>query len=137
MQASTHVVFDGRCEEAFRFYEKSLKAKIAFMMKWGEAPGSAEHAPPGWSSKIIHASLTIGDSSIAGADSPPEHYKKPQGFYVTLSVNEPAEAERVFGALADGGTIQMPIQETFWALRYGSLVDRFGIPWEINCSKPA
>jgi PhnB protein len=82
------------------------------------------------------ATLNVGDQSLSGADSPPEHYKKPQGFYVMLDVAEPSEADRVFNALAENGAVQMPIQETFWASRYGAVVDRFGIPWEINCGKP-
>lgn len=134
---SSHLMFAGQCEEAFRFYEKCFGAKIAFMMKYGDSPGAAEHTPPGWRDKIIHATLNVGDQPLSGADSPPERYKKPQGFYVMLEVTEPAEADRVFNALAENGAVQMPIQETFWALRYGAVVDRFGIPWEINCGKPA
>lgn len=136
-QLSTHLIFDGRCEEAFRYYEKCLGGKITFLSKWGEHPGAAENMPACWGEKVLHATLTVGERALAGADAPPPHYSKPQGFYVIFETSEPAEAERVFNALAEGGTVQMPMQETFWALRYGSAIDRFGIPWEINCGKPA
>jgi PhnB protein len=72
-----------------------------------------------------------------GADAPPDHYKKPQGFSVTLGLTDKAEAERIFQALAESGTVQTPLQETFWAVRFGMLIDRFGIPWMINCGQAA
>jgi PhnB protein len=72
----------------------------------------------------------------AGRRLPPNHYQKPQGFSVSISTNDPAEADRVFNALAENGAVQMPIQETFWAVRFGMVTDRYGIPWMINCGKP-
>ena len=89
--------------------------------------------PANWRDKIMHACLVVGDEVLMGSDAPPEHFQQPQGFSVALGVDEPAEAERIFNALADKGTVRMPIQQTFWALRFGMLVDRFGIPWMINC----
>ena len=71
-----------------------------------------------------------------GSDAPPERYEEPKGFSVTVGLDKPADAERVFNALAEKGTVRMPIQETFWALRFGLLVDKFGIPWMVNCEKP-
>jgi len=74
---------------------------------------------------------------LMGSDAPPEHYQKPQGLYVSFTVADPAEAERVFNALAENGTVQLAIQKTFWSARFGMLVDRFGIPWMVNCSQAA
>ena len=124
--------FDGQCEEAFRFYEQCLNGTLAFMLTWGDSR-MAGAAPPGWEKKIAHATLKIGDTAISGSDRP--LYERPRGFEVVLQMNDPAVAERVFQALADGGHVAMPLQETFWAIRFGVLIDRFGIPWSINCEK--
>ena len=134
MELSTHLTFDGRCEEAFKLYEQVLRGKITFAMKFKDAP--MPQSNPEWGEKIVHTTLTFGDQSLAGADAPPDHYKKPQGFSVVISLKDAAEAERIFNALAEGAKVNMPLQETFWALRYASLTDRYGTPWEINCEKP-
>ena len=97
----------------------------------------AEHVPPEWRNKIMYARLAVGDTILMGSDAPPDRYQQMQGFSVTLNVNEAHEAERVFSALSEKGTVQMPIQETFWAVRFGMLVDQFGTPWMINCEKRA
>jgi PhnB protein len=81
--------------------------------------------------------MTVGDRVLMGSDAPPQYYQKPQGFSVSLSVTDPADAERKFNALAQNGTVQMPLQQTFWAVRFGALVDQFGIPWMINCEQAA
>jgi PhnB protein len=135
MQLNPYLTFNGQCEEAFKFYEKCLGGKIVMMMTFGDSP-MAEQAPPDWRKKIIHATLALGDHVLSGSDAPPDRYKKPQGFFVTLGVDAAAEADRIFKALAENGAVEMPIQETFWALRFGMLVDQFGTPWMINCSKP-
>jgi PhnB protein len=136
MRINPHRSFNGQCREAFKFYEKHLGGKITLMMTWGESP-IGTRASPDQSDKILHASLTVGQDVLAGADAPPGHFRQPQGFAVTLDIAEAAEADRVFAALAEGGTVQMPMQETFWALRFGMLIDRFGTPWMINCGRPA
>ena len=136
MQISPYLHFNGDCEAAFKFYEKCLGAKIESMFPHEGTP-AAEHVPPEWRSKIMHASLAIGGQRLMGSDAPPEHYQKPKGFSVSLGIKDVAEAERIFHALKEKGTVQMPLQETFWALRFGMLVDRFGIPWMINCEKAA
>lgn len=105
------------------------------MMKYGETP-AAEHVPGGFSDKVIHATISVNGQIFYGADPPADQYKKPQGFALALGIKDPAEADRVFAALAENGVVQMPIQETFWALRFGMLVDQFGTPWMINCEKP-
>ncbi len=134
MQLTAHVNFNGQCEEAFAFYQKHLGGKIEAMMPHEGTP-AGEHVPPEWRKKIMHAELKLGGQVLMGAGAPPNRYQKPQGFAVTLQATDPAEAERVFGALAENGQVQMPIQETFWASRFGMLVDRFGIPWMVNCPK--
>jgi len=85
--------------------------------------------------EILHARLMIGDKAVMGSDAPPERYENPQGFSVALGIDGPAEAERIFHVLAENGTVTMPIQQTFWAARFGMLVDRFGIPWMVNCEQ--
>jgi PhnB protein len=135
MQLNTYLHFNGQCEDAFKFYEKCLDGKITFMMPHEGTP-VADKVPPEWGKKILHATLSVGDDLLQGADAPPNHYQKPQGFSVSISMKDPAEADRVFHALAENGTVQMPIQETFWAVRFGMVTDRFGIPWMINCGKP-
>lgn len=89
--------------------------------------------PPEWRNKILHVRMTVAGGVLMGSDTPPEHYWKPQGFSVSLSFDEPEEADRAFHALAEGGSVRMPIQKTFWAARFGMLVDRFSIPWMISC----
>ncbi|MBV8121579.1 MAG: VOC family protein, partial [Alphaproteobacteria bacterium] len=126
--------FDGRCEAAFKFYEKVLGGKIVAMMTFGETP-MKDQMPADWHGKIAHARLTVGDAVLMGGDPPPQHYQLPKGITVTLATGDPAEAERVFEALSEGGMVTMPIAETFWARRFGMLTDRFGIPWMINCER--
>jgi PhnB protein len=134
MQVIPHLNFSGQCEAAFKFYEKCLGGKISYTKTFGETP-MAGNIPPGWDKKIIHATFKLGDQTLMGADATPEHYRKPHGFAVTIEVKEPAEAEGIYKALSENGQVQMPIQETFWAFRFGSFVDQFGTPWMINCGK--
>jgi PhnB protein len=122
MQLVPRLSFNGQCEEAFKFYEQVLAAKITFMAPY-----------PEWPDKTMHATIEVGDRIMHGADAPPEHFKTPQGFSPALATKDTAEAERLFNALAEGGTVQMPLQQTFWASRFGMLTDRYGIPWMINC----
>ena len=136
MELNPYLTFNGQCEAAFKFYEQCLGGKIVMMMTHGESP-MAEKTAEAWRNKILHAQLTIGDIVLMGSDSPPEYFEKPQGFSVNLQFEDVAESERVFQALAEGGTVRMPLQETFWAKRFGMFVDRFGIPWMINCSEAA
>ena len=136
MQLSSNVTFNGQCEAAFKFYEQCLGGKIQVMMKWGDSP-MADQVPSEWRDRIMHTSLIVGESSLLGGDAPPDRYEAPKGFAVTIAINDPAEAERLFNALAENGTVQMPLEETFWAARFGMLVDRFGTPWMVNCAKPA
>jgi len=130
-----YLLFTGQCEEAFTFYAKCLDGTIEVMLPHEGTPAEG-HVPPEWRKKIMHARMKLGGGILMASDAPPPHQEKPEGFYVSLVVKQPAEAERFFHALADKGTVRMPIQETFWAIRFGMLVDQFGIPWMINCPRP-
>ena len=134
MQLNSYVTFNGRCEEAFKFYETCLGGKIVIMLTHAGTPADSQ-VPPEWRNKIIHATLDVAGDLLQGCDAPPDHYQKPQGFFVKVDVKDTAEAERIFQTLAENGTVQMSLQETFWALRFGMVVDRFGIPWMINCGQ--
>ncbi len=136
MQLNPYLLFNGQCQAAFKFYEQCLGGKIDAMMTHGESPMSQQVSPE-WRNKIIHARMVVGDKVLMGSDAPPERYQEPRGFSVSLSVKDPAEAERIFHALADNGTVQMPIQKTFWSVRFGMVVDRFGVPWMVNCEQAA
>jgi PhnB protein len=135
MKLNPHLSFGGQCEDAFQFYERCFGGKILTMLTYGNSP-MAEQVPPEWRGKIAHATLTVGDNVLMGADVLPDQYERPRGFQVLLGIDDPADAERVFQALSENGTVHMPLQKTFWALRFGVLVDRFGVPWEINCEQP-
>jgi PhnB protein len=136
VQLNPYLTFNGQCEAAFKFYEKVLGGKIAAMIPHAGTPAE-DHVPSDWRDKIIHARLVVGDKVLMGSDAPPERYEPEKGSSVSLGIDKPADADRIFGVLAENGTVQMPIQETFWAQRFGMLVDRFGTPWMINCDKPS
>lgn len=144
MKVNPYLMFNGNCEAAFRYYETHLGGKIQVMMKYSDAPpmpeghkppegGCAPEMPAGIGNLIMHTSMQIGDVMLMASDSPPNMFEKPQGISVTLGVDTVAEAERIFTALSDGGTVTMPLQKTFWAASFGTVTDRFGIPWMVNC----
>lgn len=126
--------FDGRCEAAFKFYERCLNGKVEFLLRWGDSPLTKD-APAEWQEKILHARLVVGDTALLGADALPGSYESPRGFSILLSPNNAGEAERLFHALAQNGTVRIPLQESFWAQRFGSVTDQFGITWTINYEK--
>lgn len=136
MSLSIHVAFAGDCEEAFRYYEKHLGGRVKMTMRHGEAPGEP-HGPPEWRNKVMHSAIEVGGGTVMGVDAPPGHYEKPQGFSITVPTTSPAEAERMFAALADGGHVRMPMGETFFAVKFGMVTDRFGVPWIVICEKAA
>ena len=135
MDLNTYLLFDGQCEAAFKLYENVLGGRIVMMMKYADAP-SDQPISKDSANRIMHARLQVGGSVLMGSDAPSEHFSKPQGFRANITVKDPVEAERIFHALAEGGTVTMPIAETFWARRFGMLTDKFGIPWMVNCEKP-
>ncbi|MDR3707630.1 MAG: VOC family protein [Capsulimonadaceae bacterium] len=135
MTINPYLGFNGQCEAAFRFYEKVFGGKIVAMFTNGESP-MAKDMPADQLSRIMHARLIFGDNVLMGGDAPPEYYTTPQGMMVSVNVDEPTEAERIYAALVENGVAKMPIGETFWALRFAMLIDQFGTPWMINCEKP-
>ena len=137
MQVSPYLLFNGQCEVAFKFYEQTLGGKIQAMMPFEGSP-AANHVPGEWRKKILHAALTLPDNQVLmGSDPPPGNYEQPRGFSVALNPKSVEEAERIFKALSENGNVKMPMQQTFWAARFGMLVDRFGTPWMVNCEKAA
>jgi len=130
-----YLSFDGQCETAFKFYATALNGELVALMRYGDAPPEILSTPE-TASRIMHARLKVGDRSLMGGDVPSRHASKPQGFCVSLQIDDPAEAERVFGALAEGGQVSMPMGPTFFAQRFGMLIDRFGTPWMVNCPQP-
>jgi PhnB protein len=136
MQLIPYLNFNGQCEAAFKFYEQCLGGKIVAMFTYGGTP-AAEHVSAESRDRVMHARLVVGDAVLMGSDSPPEMFEEQKGMSVSIHIDDPARAERIFNALADGGSVRMPFGETFWAHRFGMLVDRFGTPWMINCEKAA
>jgi PhnB protein len=134
VQLYPHLTFDGRCEAAFQTYAKLLGGEIVFLMRYEDTPMDLK-VPPGFGGKVSHATFAAGGFMLSGSDAPPERYESPQGAAMQLNLSDPADAERIFDALSEGGTVQTPLQETFWAARFGALVDRFGISWLINCGR--
>ena len=136
MQLNSYLFFKGNCKEAFTFYAKVLGGKITTMMTHGETP-AAEHTKPEWQDKIIHARMRFGDQLLMGSDAPPDRYSAPHGIYVSISIGDVTQARRIFTGLAEGGRVEMPFEKTFWVAGFGMLVDRFGVPWMVNCEQPS
>jgi PhnB protein len=132
MQINPYLFYDSNCEAAFKFYEKVLGAKIEMMLRNEEAPESMP-SPPERKKQIMHARISINGEILMASDAPPDHFHKPQGFAVSLTVDDPAEAESKFKALSEGGNVTMPFGKTFFSKGFGMCVDQFGIPWMVNC----
>src|SRR5438270_9823400 len=136
MQLNAYLHFNGQCETAFKFYEQALGGKIVVMSHFAGTPAE-NHVPPEMRNSIIHARIQIGDTVLMGSDAPPERYRAPGGYALSLACSSPAEAEKAFHGLAENGQIDMPIGKTFFAERFGMLKDRFGVAWMIICEKGA
>ncbi len=136
IQWNPYLTFNGNCEAAFKFYEGCLGGKIVAMIPYGDTPATVETPPPD-RNKIMHGRLMVGNQVLMGSDAHPGHpYEGVKGCSVAMQVDTPEEAERLFKALSEKGTIIMPIQQTFWAVKFGMFTDQFGVPWMINCEKP-
>jgi PhnB protein len=135
MQLNPYLLFNGQCAAAFKFYENCLGGKIEVMMSHAGTPAESQ-VPANWRDKIIHARLVVGDKVLMGSDAPPDRYEAPKGFSISLGVDSPAEAERIFKALSAKGTVNMPLQKTFFAEGFAMVVDQFGIPWMILSQQP-
>jgi PhnB protein len=133
MKMNTYVNFAGKCAEAFRFYEKHLGGAIGMSMTFGQAPDQTQ-VDAARKDAILHARITIGGAELMGADIP--NAQPMRSAYLSLHVDNDAEAERIFTALSEGGQIFMPMQETFFATRFGQVQDRFGINWMIVHERP-
>ena len=133
MKMYTYVNFSGKCAEAFRFYEKHLGGNIGMMMTHGQAPDQS-NVKPDLKDAVLHARISIGDTELMGADIP--NAQPMRSAYLSLNVDSDSEAERIFLALSGGGEVFMPMQETFFATRFGQLRDRFGINWMIIHERP-
>lgn len=134
MKINPYLAFDGRCREAFEFYERTFGGQIVFMQKIGDSP-MASSTPPEAHDRVMHVTLQVGDQVLQGADAPPGQFTAPAGFCVAIHFGDAAEGERVFNTLAQNGRVQMPFQPTFWAKGFGALVDRFGTPWIVNAGQ--
>ena len=134
MKLNPYLAFDGDCRKAFEFYQRVLGGHISFIQTIGESP-MASSQPPDAHGRVMHVTLQIGDQVLQGADAPPGLFTKPAGFCVATEFDDVAEGERVFSALAQNGTVQMPFQATFWAKGFGMLIDQFGTPWIVNAGQ--
>jgi PhnB protein len=133
MQVQPYLFFDGRCEEAIEFYRRTLGAEVTMLMRFKDSPEppAPGMVPPGAENKVMHANLRIGDTTVMASDGRCQGKPSFQGFSLSLSVPDDAEAERRFAVLADGGQVQMPLTKTFFASRFGMVADRFGVSWMV------
>jgi PhnB protein len=143
MKADTRVIqpylfFNGRCEEAVEFYRKALGAEVEVIMRYKESPEPPKPGmvPPGWDDKIMHTSFRVGQTTLMASDGCGADKASFEGFSLSIAVPSEADAERVFGALAEGGQVRMPLTKTFWAPRFGMLEDRFGVGWMVSVTAP-
>jgi PhnB protein len=130
MQVQPYLFFDGRCEEALEFYKRALGAEVQMLMRFKDNP-EPQANPTGAGEKIMHTSFRVGDSTVMASDGRCQGQPSFQGFALSLTASDDAEAERLFAALEDGGQVQMPLAKTFFSSRFGMVADRFGVPWMI------
>ena len=129
-----YLFFNGSCEQAVEFYRKALGAEVELMMRYKESPEPPQPGmlPPGFENKIMHTSFRVGATTVMASDGCSNGKPDFQGFSLSISVPNEAEADRVFAALADGGQVRMPLTKTFWSPRFGMVADRFGLGWMIS-----
>jgi PhnB protein len=137
MPITPYLMFNGRCEEALDFYKKALGAQVGMQMRFKESP---EPAPPGCApvdgNKIMHAAFQIGGATVMASDGMAQGGPKFEGFSLTIHAKDESEADRLFGALSDGGQVQMPLGKTFFSPRFGMVADRFGVGWMVIVAQP-
>lgn len=131
MELAPYLNFSGKCEEAFHFYAKILDGRITFISYFGDSP-MADRVGPEFAKKVMHATLEFNGGHLYGCDAPPERQAKMQGFSLSLETSSPAESEKFFQTLAEGGTVTMPFQKTFWSPGFGMVKDKYGVPWMVN-----
>ena len=132
MDICPYLDFNGECEAAFTFYEQCLGGTLGPIFRYAGTP-LADQVPADWQDKVMHASLKVGNQVLMGADVAPDRYQAPKGFSLSLQLTDTDEAERIFPQLSASGKVVTPLQQTFWAARFGVVADRFGITWLINC----
>jgi PhnB protein len=134
MEVQSYLFFNGRCEEAIEFYKKTLGAKVEMLMRFKDAPGDHK-CTPGTEEKVMHSSLRIGDTMVMASDGMAQGKTEFKGFSLTLNAKDNAEADRLFGALSEGGQVHQPLVETFFSPRFGMLADKFGVGWMVMTEK--
>jgi PhnB protein len=127
-----YLFFGGRCEEAIEFYRKALGAEVVMLTRFKEAPEPQPGLPECFEEKVMHATLRIGETMMMASDGRCEGQANFEGFSLSITVPDEAEAERVFAALSEGGLVTMPLEKTFWAPKFGMLQDRFGVGWMVS-----
>lgn len=135
MKTDLHLVFSGKCREAFAFYEKTFTTKVAFTMTFGEAPEGAP-VPPDGKDLILHTSMPLGSMTLMGCDAPQGREATLGGFQISIADDSTAEVERLFDQLKEGGSVQMPLGKTFWSPLFGMCTDRFGVAWMVSVPGP-
>ncbi|HEY7687484.1 MAG TPA: VOC family protein [Dongiaceae bacterium] len=134
MPIQPYLFLDGRCEEAIDFYRKALGAEVEMIMRFKDSPDPPPPGmvPPGSENKIMHSSLRIRDSSVMLSDGRSQGHPTFQGFSLSLPARDAADADKLFGALSEGGTVQMPLGKTFFSPRFGMVADKFGVSWMVS-----
>jgi PhnB protein len=135
MKLNVHLNFTGNCKEAFALYEEALGSKIVMSMTYSEAPGGSP-VPADWSDKVMHTSINLGDGLLMGCDAPPGRTTPVGGFQVSVESADAAEVTRIYDALKDGGSVQMPLAPTFWSPLFGMCTDKFGVAWMVGVVQP-
>jgi PhnB protein len=134
MQVQSYLFFNGRCEEAIEFYKKTLGAKVEMLMRFKEAPGDHK-CSPGTEEKVMHSCLRIGETAVMASDGMAQGKPEFKGFSLAVNAKDKAEADRLFGALSDGGQVHQPLVETFFSPRFGMVADKFGVGWMVMVEK--
>jgi len=134
MQMNPYLSFNGQCEAAFKLYEQVLGGQLGDIFRYAGTP-LAHEVPTDWQDKVMHGSVTIGGQVLMGGDVAPDRYEAPMGFSLSIQLKDATEAERIFGELSQGGRVVMGLEKTFWAERFGMVIDRFGTPWIVNVSQ--
>lgn len=132
MKTSVHLTFLGTCEEAFSTYARLLEGTVVYSLRYGDSP-AANQVPADWQDKLYHSTLTLADLTLSGGDVLAINYRALEGVSLIVNPDSPEDAHRIFDGLANGGVVEMPLQEVFWSPAFGVLRDRFGVPWMINC----
>ena len=131
MKVQPYLIMNGKAEEAAEFYKGAIGAEIVVLMRWKDAPFPDEMKPPGSAEKVMHMELKIGESTVMMSDGNLKGSGKVENASLTIIETDVAECEAKFGKLAEGGTVTMPMEKTFFAERFGALTDRFGLPWQV------